>query len=214
MSMYTRNRLLNHVRKHTVANAAADQLVRVLSYMTKFSLKGVVKSLLSGRPSYTLMRFPDGTVSLEVIRKDGVDYKVAVDMYWAPHPILGYTYTLDKPDLVVLFTRDCVRRNTPAKLKHVVYLGETSDKGTATAITQSRDQRAAQEIQEFAHGLEFLTFCTEIEACAGSIRLSYYFGEYDDGTMEFHLIAHDHPEFHHWVRIIGNSQNRPGFPAT
>jgi hypothetical protein len=213
MSIYTRNRLLNHVRKHTVADAAAEQLVRVLSYMTKFSLRGILKSMLSGRPSYTLMRFPDGTVSLEVIRKDGVDYKVAVDMYWAPHPILGYTYTLDKPDLVVLFRREHARRVSDISLKHVVYLGEGIDKGVATAIIQCKDQRAAPEIQEFGTGTAFVAFCREIELCAGSLRLSYYFGEYDDGSMEFHLVAHDHPDFHHWVRIIGNSAERPGFPS-
>lgn len=208
MSIYTRQRLLNHVRKHATNDGVADQMVRVLSYMTKFSLRGVLKSLLSGRPSYTLMRYPDGTVSLEVIRNVGVDYKVAVDMYWAPHPVIDYVYMLERPDLAELFSR----KGVPVKLLTFAYMGESMAKGISTALRDSRDLRAVQEVQEFASGEDFLEFCRGIEACAGTIRLSYYFGEYEDGSLEAHIVAHDYPGFHRWVRIIGNCNERPGFP--
>lgn len=208
MSIYSRLRLLNHVRKHATNDPVAEQMVRVLSYMTKFSLRGLLKSLLGGRPSYTLMRYPDGTVSLEVIRNVGVDYKVAVDMYWAPHPVIEYVYMLDRPELAELFRRSEV----PVKLLAFAYMGESMAKGISAALRDSRDLRAVQEIQEFASGTDFLEFCRGIEACAGTIRLSYYFGEYEDGSLEAHIVAHDYPGFHRWVRIIGNSLDRPGFP--
>jgi hypothetical protein len=90
------------------------------------------------------------------------------------------------------------------------YIGNSLDSWRGVVVENCGDQRAAQELQEFGNLKSFLDFCKLIEGVHGGLQLAYYGGERDDGSKEYVITAYDHPEFYHWVRVVGSSGG-PGY---
>lgn len=208
MGIYRIKRLVAIATEHVVADSMAQYVSEQILKAARSAGDGWLKSVLFGKPYYNILRNPDGKVHLVIVRRNGIRMHVLLPVYWEHHRILGWAFCRegDGPRLQHLLDR----QECPHRLSAMNYIGSSLFDWRSAAVEHCGDQRAAQELQEFSGLKPFLDFCKLIEGVHGGLQLAYYAGERTDGSREYVITAYDHPEFRHWVRVIGSAQ-RPGY---